>query len=259
MKQFALLFAVMACLVIPTSAQQPGQPLPRGLDPYIDRGPAPGEDLPKFDLDFPGGTVDGFVKEVQQALLKVDGDAFLNVVIPTEYHRQSIPALKLRNVNVLQLFKTLEMASQRTIDNPRAGMMNQYGTVMAPTTTARYGFQTSGPVTRESIWYFYVEKPQEKQEQKALRYFQLAPYLNQYTMDDIGRAIEGGWNMLEENEQTKLNFHKETKLLIAVGPPHQLETIAMVLRALDLGMTNSPASDGQPKRSMPKPEPAPKL
>lgn len=253
MKQLALVLLAAAHLVA-SYAQQPGQPFPgQAAVPYVD-------DLPKFDLDFQGGDVSELVESVQKELKKVDADAFLNVVIPTEHRHYPMPPLKMRNVNVNQLFRALEMASQAQANMDTRGL--PAGAFRGQSfTAARYGFQTSGPATRESIWYFYVVKTQEDRPSKALRYFQLAPYLSQYTMDDIGRAIEAGWNMLEENEQTKLNFHKETKLLIAVGPPHQLETISMVLKELGAGMTNAPSAESASKRTqtMPKAEPAPKL
>jgi len=69
-------------------------------------------------------------------------------------------------------------------------------------------------------------------------------------VDDITTAIKTGWEMMglsgaggfgggggsggggRESAQPKISFHKDTKLLIAVGEPSKLETIDAVLKAL---------------------------
>jgi hypothetical protein len=62
----------------------------------------------------------------------------------------------------------------------------------------------------------------------------LTPYLDRgLTVDDITTAIQTGWKMLGYSPTPELSFHKETKLLIAVGDPNQLETIDRVLSALN--------------------------
>jgi hypothetical protein len=62
--------------------------------------------------------------------------------------------------------------------------------------------------------------------------------------------------MLGDTAGPEIRFHKDTKLLIAVGEPGQLEIVDAVLRALD---SNKPAVDAggravsKPARQ-PKPE-----
>jgi len=51
------------------------------------------------------------------------------------------------------------------------------------------------------------------------------------SVDDITTAIETGWKMLGETSPPTISFHKDTKLLIAVGEPSKLETIDAVLKA----------------------------
>ncbi len=95
----------------------------------------------------------------------------------------------------------------------------------------------------ESIWYFWVEQPvrppaQVRTPVKVCRYFSLSPYLDRgQTVDDITTAIQTGWKMLGEDDIPKISFHKETKLLIAVGEPGKLETIEAVLQALKTSST----------------------
>src|SRR5438270_450417 len=70
--------------------------------------PFPGQpglalELSKFDLDFPGGTP----KELVSAIQKSAGKP-LNVIIPDEFADTRLPALKMKNVDVAQLFRALE-------------------------------------------------------------------------------------------------------------------------------------------------------
>ena len=52
------------------------------------------------------------------------------------------------------------------------------------------------------------------------------------SVDDITTAIQTGWKMLGEENPPKISFHKDTKLLIAVGEPDKLEIIDAVLNSL---------------------------
>jgi hypothetical protein len=99
--------------------------------------------------------------------------------------------------------------------------------------TTSYGFRTYAQTTDDSIWQFYSEKPNLPQEPKVCRFFQLAPYLDTYKIEDITTAIETGWKMLGETERPEIKFHKDTKLLIAVGEASKLAMIDSVLRQLN--------------------------
>jgi len=95
-----------------------------------------------------------------------------------------------------------------------------------------YGFRTQPQPTDDSIWRFYSEKSNSPQESKVCQFFQLAPYLDTYKIEDITTAIETGWKMLGETERPEIKFHKDTKLLIAVGEPSKLVLIESVLTQL---------------------------
>ena len=64
-------------------------------------------------------------------------------------------------------------------------------------------------------------------------------------MDDITTAIQTGWKMLGDKDTPTISFHKDTKLLIAVGEPGKLETIDAVLRALQPAPTTFTAEQLQ--------------
>jgi len=251
-----LLAALLAASTHFLQAQQPG---PRIFQPPGAGAEILNEELPRFDIDFPGGNPHEFVGEIQHALKKVSEDFYINVIIPEDAASENLPALKMRNVDASELFKALEMASTRQTPFPQGGGMppGMYGG-MPVQQTPRYGFRTAGPITPRSIWFFQVEQPQKTASTKTVRYFQLAPYLTEFTMDDIGSAIEAGWNMLGEKHATKLNFHQDTKLLIAVGEPGHLEMISSVLKELGAGMTNRPPSNPKPNKNPEQPPSQPR-
>jgi hypothetical protein len=203
------------------------QPVPALAQPTPATIPPPGQrtpELTKFDLDFPGGTPKELVAAIQKSLGKP-----LNVIIPDEFADTRIPALKMKNVDASQLFQAIEAASskqQYITPGPGGGQYIQ---------TFRYGFRANnGPLTDDAIWYFHVEKPIPSVPFKDCRFYSLAPYLDRgLTVDDITTAIKTGAKMLGENQEPQISFHKDTKLLIAVGEPSKLQIIDAVLKALE--------------------------
>jgi hypothetical protein len=175
--------------------------------------------LTKFDLDFPGGSPNELVAAIQKAT----GHP-LNAIVPIAYASLKLPPLKMKGVDVAQLFKALELASSsnRLILDGNSNIYNQ----------ATFGFRTEGAVSDDSVWYFFISS-QQYQPPKVSRIYLLTPYLDRgLTVDDITTAIQTGWKMLGASPTPVLSFHKETKLLIAVGDPNQLQTIDQVLGAL---------------------------
>jgi hypothetical protein len=227
--------------ITPQSAQQfPLPPTTPAADNYQQRLQAiidaanpqqkPTPELTKFNLDFPGGTP----KELVAAIEKATGKP-LNVIIPTDDADAQLPPLKMSDVNVQQLFRALEAASSKDVVMAGSGPNGS-----GPTYRIGYGFTTqdtfarNGVVTDSSIWYFQVTKPVSAVlSEKVCRFFSLSPYLDRgFTVDDITTAIQTGWKMAGETPTPELNYHKETKLLIAYGEPKQLDIIYSVLQSL---------------------------
>ena len=210
--------------------------------------PAPEPPLTRFNLDFPGGTP----KELVAAIEKATGRP-LNAIVPDEFADTKLPAVKMSSVNVSQLFSALSLASRKTetIQYPGYGSYQTYQTA--------YGFKTEGRASDEAIWYFYTEKPTlPTPPNKVCRFYSLNPYLDRgATVDDITTAIETGWKMLGEKSPPTISFHKDTKLLIAVGEPSKLETIDAVLKALE-GPKPSPFIPGMTPVARPGAKPTEK-
>jgi hypothetical protein len=234
---------------------QPGTPLPPPLRTIA--RPGTGEVLTKFDLDFPGGSPKDLVTAIQKAMGRQ-----LNVIIPEDTGPVKLPALKMEHIDVPQLFSALGAASHKeeavsTGRFPGAPGYQPYQPYQV--TQTGYGFNQAPnqPLSDDTIWYFFVSKPVPTLSQsapKVCRFYSLTPYLQQsLTVDDITTAVETGWKMLGETPTPTISFHKDTKLLIAVGEPSKLETIDAALKALE-----SSRPHAGPPASTPAPKPAEK-
>jgi hypothetical protein len=205
----------------------------------------PPERLTKFDLDFKGGHPKDLIAAVQKATGKP-----VNAIIPDEYANMTLPELKMKNVNALQLFRALDEASRKT-----EYVKNSDGSYS--TFNTAFGFHNiGGNQTDDTVWFFYVQKPKVPPANKICRFYALGPYLDSgLSIDDITTAIKSGAKMLGEADEPAMSFHKDTRLLIAVGEPSRLEIIDSVLRALEpppnasVGQNprKSPAKSGQEK------------
>jgi hypothetical protein len=132
------------------------------------------------------------------------------------------------------------------------------------TYTLQLGFRTndgapSNPITPDSVWYFYVQKNSFAAQPKICRFYQLGPYLTDYKVEDITTAVQAGWKMLGEKQMPDgiptcaLNYHQDTKLLIAVGPERELALIDNVLSELARTRANTPAGPPAGKTDERKP------
>jgi len=217
----------------PTPAAVPIRPV-KGFDPYAAMSEA--SKLTKFNLDFPGGSP----KQLVAAIEKATGHP-LNVVIPDEYADEPICALRMTQVTVRDLFQAMENASYKAIPYPSSRFGN--GAYSYQQIQTFISFKTSdAPPDDSSIWYFRGREKTpdvsmidlKPTPEKISRFYALTPYLEQgLKVEDITTAIQTGWKMLGEKETPSISFHKETKLLIAVGEPEKLKTIDAVLKALN--------------------------
>jgi hypothetical protein len=245
MKKLISLFVALALLPGFLQAQPPGAMIsarPGATpNPPTTEPPPP---LPHFDIDFPGGTPNELVQAIQTA----SGHP-LNAIIPTEAAHLTIPPLKLRTVTVAELFEALAAASQKTVSQVTGtyfGGVNGQASSQYQVVNVSYGFRTIGTPRVDSIWYFYQAAPTPPpgaEPNRVCRFYQLGPYLDNYTVEDITTAITSGWEMLRtgsDPELPQLSFHKNTKLLIAVGDPAKVEMIGTVLDHLNQKPTPKP-------------------
>lgn len=250
MKKYLLPF--LSCLTLPLNfalaqpAYIPEPVVPMRVGPTTDKSFVPDDyvlvratnSLPKFDLDFPGGTPKDLVKAIEKAIGKP-----LNTVILDEYADLKISPISVKNVNVAQLFQVLTEASQKAerftvldpIDRSRGGNGRDIYTY-----ESTYGFRTEGLPTENSIWYLYWDRGREHEpwqilSSKVCKFYQLGPYLDAgYSVEDITTAVKTGWKMLgiDETNQPEITYHKDTKVLIAVGDEDKVDLIGDALKQL---------------------------
>ncbi len=194
--------------------------------------PASKAELTKFNLDFHGGTPKDLVVAIEAALGRN-----INVIVPEDLANTKLPALKMEHVDVSELFTAIARASRKTeVQRTSFGNYSQ--------TETAYGFSTDGAPSDDAIWYFFWSRPvtpPAPEPEKICRFYPLGPYLDAgMKVDDITTAIQTGWKMLGETSTPSISFHKDTKLLIAVGDPKKLEMIDDVLKALGKQMPPDP-------------------
>jgi hypothetical protein len=241
----------------PASASIPGRPL-KTAEAAIASTESP--KLTRFNLNFSGGTPHDLVAAIEKATGRP-----LNIVIPDEFANESIPALRMNQVTVADLFRALEQASFVTVPYRTGAYYGSPGgkpTYSYQQLRTSLTFQTAGPLTDESVWYFrgrdkapdpsiFGTETTAPTNAKICRFYALNPFLeNGYKVEDITTAIQTGWKMLGEKETPNISFHKETKLLIAVGEPAKLETIDAVLNALRPAGQPDPGSFGDRVRKL---------
>ncbi|MBL9168736.1 MAG: hypothetical protein JNN07_13415 [Verrucomicrobiales bacterium] len=206
------------------TAGRPPEPPPTGGPTPTKRESVVSVDLVLFDLDFKGGTPGELVEAIQKQTKRP-----LNVIIPDDGVNDRIPALKMRNVTVRDLFLALGQATATA--TPVPGSNGSYSLHQ----TASW-FKTLGNATDDSIWYYQSPKPvsvPKAPPPQACRFYQLAGYLDRLTVDDIITAVETGWKLMNDgSDNPHLTFHRETKLLIAVGGQEKLRMIDDVLQQL---------------------------
>jgi hypothetical protein len=192
--------------------------------------------LTQFSLDFPGGTPGELVKAIEDATGKP-----LNVVIPTEESDFQLPPLKMTDVTVPQLFVALLQASGPVNTEPVYGFS---------TGTDDLGqLENDKQITDTSVWFFVYPKASPI----VCQFYQLDPYLRHgFTVDDITTAIQTGWKMAGITSPPKMSYHKETRMLIAVGKQSDLSVIDNALKALKTSDYPAPATVINPTTGLPE-------
>jgi len=234
MKRTIITLLGAAVLAPPSMLGQPAQ-LPHAPQVIV-QGPLAhdqNQNLVQFDLDFPGGTPRQLVAAIEKS-----SSHPLNAVILDEDANVKLPPLKMKAVTVPELFEALAPASLRMEMHAARSYASVPGGGIRPEIVSyqlQYGFKTIGKPKDDSVWYFFALKPPPIVEARACRFWQLTPYLETYKVEDITTAIQTGWKMLGEEDPPAISFHKDTKLLIAVGEESKLRMIDSVLQQLAQG------------------------
>jgi hypothetical protein len=186
-----------------------------------------------FDLNFPGGTAKDLVEAINKVLPQ---DEQVNVVVPPQDINVQLPSLRMKGVTIPALFESL--STERHEKDYRI----------------MYGFRRTSATP--PVWTFYVLEDRQgpsagpSPNTAVCRFFALNSYLQSHTIEDITTAIRTGYEMLG-GEVPAMKFHPETSLLIAVGPPAQLQLIDQALKALSENPAPVDPTTGRPIRTLP--------
>ncbi|HVR34318.1 MAG TPA: hypothetical protein VMS21_00540 [Methylomirabilota bacterium] len=210
-----------------TSKSDESQPARLNPDGYF-RQESP--KLTTFDLAFPGGTPKELVVAIQEAMGQP-----VNVIIQEEYDSIQIPMFEVHHVTLPQLLVAVSQAGRETSDY-------------------RYGFITMDKTHADtSIWTLAVSFRNPRPAPERFRqFYQLAPYLEVFQVEDITTAVETAWSMKTIGPgQPMMRFHKDTQLLIAMGTQEELGLIEQVLSQLKERLPK-PAIDPQTGHPIPQ-------
>src|SRR5262245_53161179 len=154
-----------------------------------------------FNLSFGGGTPQKLVSEMEKAAgLK------LNVLIPPELTDARIPAMELRSVSVESVFNSLNLIERNSMMWIRDH-------------------------DSRNIWV--LARAVDNRKTQA---FYVGHLLKKFKIDDITTAVQTTWQLGGKEAKAELKYHQETQLLIALGQPEQLATMANVLFQLELAV-----------------------
>jgi hypothetical protein len=162
----------------------------------------------KIDVDFPGGTINEFLKTI-----KVANDIIPNVIVSKEAGQVVLPAIRLSSVTVSDAMNGLKL--MREIDQ------NEIRVSEGPNVITIHAYPSGRPHS-VSTQVFTVESLLSNASDGA-----------NYTIDDIVTAITTAWKMNPEERSAEIKYHNETKLLLVVGSKNQLDTVQDVLRRLE--------------------------
>jgi hypothetical protein len=233
---------------LPSMGQAPAAVRARQTLPVGVASPSETGDITKFSLDFPGGTPGELVAAISMA-----SGFQLNAIIPDEHANVRLPALRMTHVSAPRLFQALRMATTRIVTYPAGvysmGNLGPRQTQYQQLHTYSSFETTDTSVDDSTVWYFTCPQPPPQMDldpppaPKTCRFFQLAPYLESYKVEDVTTAVQTAWKMLHEFQPPTLSYHEDTKLLIAVGDADKVKLIEDVLSQLSTVPPASPALD----------------
>lgn len=190
------------------------------------------DNSPLVTLNFPGGTLDDFVRALEAA-----SDGPVNLVMPG-YTEVPVPSIRVTNVSLQQVFAAIQRADRRI----------EFHSVNDPGST---------------VWA--VQLAQRRAQPQIARTYSVEPLLDKYNINDLTTAIRTAWEMARAQETIdssrdvnsrywndpgpapELRFHQETKLLIVRGTQSDLQLAANVVEQLSPPRKPEPVPNRSPE------------
>lgn len=195
------------------------------------RGETPG---PLFSVDFPGGSVSALL-----ALLAKSGpDAGLNIVGEKSDLVVELPPLSVRNTDAAAFASALD-----GILRSRSYTLESNRRPTAPNQAPVY-------VLRKMTTY---EISGGRGSNNPFSAYQLAPYTESQSIDDIIGAIRAAWELDPQHspDAMRLKYHPPTGILLVSCPPDGLNLVGRVLNELRRAAPPAPKSPPAPKMGVP--------
>lgn len=175
-----------------------------------------------FNIDFPGGSIEKLVKSISSS-----SGAIFNVIGEKADLATEIPAFSLRNADGESLANALnQLIAARGLNLKRAPGGSLRGS----------RGETNFPI--------YLLARRSDEQSTAFDSFQLEPFLEKQSIDDIVSAIRtlSGLNPANPPDGLQLKFHPATKLLLVSGTPEAILVASKVISTLS-GAPPGPAAE----------------
>lgn len=175
-------------------------------------------------VEFPGGTVAALVAAIEKA------GGGLNVIAEAEDLRVQLPPFTIRNADGASLATALD------------GLLRTRG----------YTLQGTGRTQPQTAMVFVLRKMQqyERSNNNDSRFqpFQLGPYLEFQTVNDIVGAIQTMWALdpVRSPEALRVKFHPPTGILLVSGPQDGIQMVEYILRQLRRSPEQAPRPNVPP-------------
>jgi hypothetical protein len=216
--------------------------------------PSPAQGQLRGTFSFPGGTAEELVEALKKSFQPAP-----NIIVPPTLKHKPIPEFELQNVTLADMFQALNSLSEDKsihwqlsgssepiwVLNSAGGGNNaglpQAGFAMGDRYGAGMGVD---PLTGAPI------------NSRTCQIIPVAKILKQYKIEDITTAVKTAWGMMGDDAGAQMKYHTDTKLLIVVGTPQQLNVLTQVLASLEANPQNEDdppapaipgAKKGQPK------------
>lgn len=205
---------VTCSAVTPANAAEEAKKIsPFVNDPHADAAKVRATRPPTLiNIDFPGGTLAELVAAIARS-----NETTFNVVGETADLATEIPPLSLRNADHESVAQALnQLMSMRGLSLIRTTQQ----TIMGP----------CGPINMP----VYALLRRAANEPVMSQSFQLGPYLEKQSIDDIIGAIRALWELNPANrpQTLQLKFHPPTKLLLVSGSPNAISAATQLISTL---------------------------
>ena len=233
--------------------------LAQGTNPPASRYSQPREAT--INLRFPGGNPGELIAELNLAYSQQIGDGAPNILVGPQVREMEIPPFELNNVTLADIFEALnnlagpgdpkwELSGSKT----PIWVLNSKQVAIEPIDPLTGqpipgGARNPSPqvIRNKGVGFdWMIGQPLGQQEpHRITSVYPVGKYLEDYRIEDLTTAIQTAWEMMPGATPADLKYHKDTRLLIAVGSAEQQDLIRQILESLE-SQPKRPEAGGGP-------------